>query len=186
MLNERWVLTTATCVAYYLAGKKSIRDYSVGFGHKNDLKEIYLHRVPAKQIVRHPEIKVKDRFVQNDIALIELDTPVTFNYTKDSSIGPACLATANYNRFLETKNLDVTENLVVAGYGYVRTVMTYQGQPVLDDFRGEQIKNSRLLVDTTMRDISDKEEACLQDRKKLCTFGQKSSYASTCYGDLGS
>lgn len=122
LLNERWVLTTTTCVAGYMKPKKSVRDYSVGFGHQNDLEKIYHYRVRAKSILMHPEFGVVDGLIVNDVALLELDTAVTFNYTKESSIGPACLATTNYNRFVETKNLNVIENLVVAGYGYTKTV----------------------------------------------------------------
>lgn len=127
LLNERWVLTTTTCVAEHTGAKKSIRDYSIGFGHKNDLELIYYYRVRAKQIVMHPEFSLVDGFIRNDIALIEMDTPVTFNYTKDSSIGPACLGTNNYNRFLKEKNLNVIENLAVAGYGYTKTVSALFG-----------------------------------------------------------
>lgn len=185
MLNERWVLTTSTCVAGHLEPKKSVRDYSVGFGHQNDLQQIYRYRVRAKRIVMHPELGVKDGAIQNDIALIELDTPVTFNYTKDSSIGPACLATNNYNRFMKKKNVNVIENLIIAGYGYIKTVKTYKGRAVLDEFRGERIENNRWLVEATMKDISGEDEDCLADGKKLCIFGKDNSYQSMCFGDLG-
>lgn len=164
---------------------KKVRDYSVGFGHQNDLEKIYLYRVRAKNIVMHPEVGVVDDSIVNDVALIELDTPVTFNYTKDSSIGPACLATTNYNRFVDAKNLNVIENLMMAGYGYIKTVRTYKGRAVLDQFRGERIENNRWLVDVTMKDISSEDEDCLEDSKKLCLFGKNSFYSSMCFGDLG-
>jgi secreted trypsin-like serine protease len=83
LINERWAITSAQCVA-----SKSIKSIRVGLG-SSDTAEIYSNgRLEIEAVIKHPANSL-DRLAGN-LALIKFAHEIKFNET----IQPACFDTA--------------------------------------------------------------------------------------------
>ena len=89
--------------------------YSIGFGGDNDLVKIYDNgRIPIKRGIIHPNYGNSESFnFADDIALLELDSPIDFE--KDSTIGPGCID-PNSAKFYES-------NVMITGFGLTSKVI---------------------------------------------------------------
>uniref|UniRef100_W5LV93 Peptidase S1 domain-containing protein n=1 Tax=Lepisosteus oculatus TaxID=7918 RepID=W5LV93_LEPOC len=106
LINQQWVLTAATCV--YSACNGETEQYDLSLYRVSELK-VYLGRQTqelskkVKQVLLHPDYSSSN----NDIALLELRSPVTFtNY-----IQPICLAANSSSFYTGT-------SCWVAGWGF--------------------------------------------------------------------
>ncbi|XP_020660392.3 coagulation factor IX [Pogona vitticeps] len=92
IIDDKWVLTAAHCLVH--------QPHTVVAGEYNT--DVFEHTEQLRRIVRaipHPAYNISKRY-QNDIALLELDSPLTRN--KD--VTPICLADEAFtNRLLERK-----------------------------------------------------------------------------------
>ena len=125
LINDRYVLTAAHCVADVnkvrlgehkvtrIPGKDCLR------GGITCLPEVQDFDISQKDIIRHPDYNRSRDQVFNDIALIRLPRPATFN----NGVQPACLPTPSElaSEMLNVANLDeglTGTHPVVVGWGH--------------------------------------------------------------------
>jgi secreted trypsin-like serine protease len=157
LIAPSWVLTAAHCLPPDFAPEKiNIYLGTIALRGNDPNKQI----IPAKQVFLHPTWNEEE--VLDDIALIKLSRPVTYN----QYISPICLASKQYNFGGKT--------LVTTGWG--RTVSGVRG-------------GSDTLNETTTFAGPD---ACVNwevPDTQICTFnpqgGASGKATGTCQGDSG-
>ncbi|XP_014203299.1 serine protease snake-like isoform X2 [Copidosoma floridanum] len=104
LISDLWVLTAAHCTYSFQWGyAEHIRVGDLNLESKKDDARPQDRRVIER--VRHPDYKKPAQY--NDIALLKMDRPVTF----DAYVRPACLSL--------NPNIQTGEKTVVAGWGIV-------------------------------------------------------------------
>lgn len=151
---------------------------SVGFGNDNDLHKIFdSGRIPVKRFVIHPDYAEgghqdsPDEFVLNDIAILELATPIQFN----DYLQPGCIQNRPMDRY---PNGGV---LSTAGFGLTEPFE-------YDSTDGSALpgqKLSRYLKEVELKDVSLRTPKCFYNKKLLCATSINKG-ESSCKGDSGS
>ena len=100
IINDRYILTAAHCVQSEKVTPDHIYAWNGPICEKEQLKKT--PRLEIKKIIKHEKFAAIQNY--NDIALLELKTPLTFNTT----FSPVCLP--NFSSF---------NNLFAAGWGLV-------------------------------------------------------------------
>ncbi|KAJ8402157.1 hypothetical protein AAFF_G00370220 [Aldrovandia affinis] len=109
VINNRWLVTAAHCVQDDSKTKYSRPDVweaYLGLHNQQLIGKMTVTR-KLKQIIQHPNYN--SYTFDNDIALMELDTPVTLNH----NIWPICLPTATYS-------FPAGTNVWITGWGATR------------------------------------------------------------------
>ncbi|XP_069468876.1 coagulation factor IX [Ambystoma mexicanum] len=112
IISEKWIVTAAHCFPNEAEFKVVVGEYNT---EVNDGTEQYLQ---VAKLVMHPNYNATKNKYNNDIALIELATPMELN----SYATPICIAN---KEFIESLMKDKSVRNLVSGWGDVR----YQGRP---------------------------------------------------------
>ncbi|XP_069044038.1 ovochymase-like isoform X2 [Lepisosteus oculatus] len=160
LINQQWVLTAATCV--YSAWTSELKVYLGRQTQAGPNPQELSKKV--KQVILHPGYSSSN----NDIALLELRSPVTFtNY-----IQPICLAANSSSFYTGT-------SCWVAGWGFTSEFMSLPGNQTLQEVQ--------------LPIIGNRQCGCLYDlnygpgsvNDSMICAGQPNGSKDTCRGDEG-
>lgn len=173
ILNEQFILTTASCLINNLNvdENKETKKIGVGLNNKdNDLIAIYDQgRIPINRTFKHPLFN--STTYENDIALVELTETIKFN---DSRFRPICLLEKGKCWFNKMNSL---------GWGSF-SIHHLDHQKI----QSSDIKYLRYLGETNLEDISFIAKDCFKQSTRLCMRSIDRTIVNTkiCKNDQGS
>lgn len=171
ILNEEWILTAAHCVVDFntLSSPRDPEQIAVGVGHNHDIITMFNEgRISAKKII------VKDGYFSmspsspNDIALIQLSSPLILNRT----IAPACI---------QKTRVDTYENkLVATGWGSINRMSINVVNHLWTGY-----EPSRYLKEADFDDSTASTSVCKNRDDLICISPSSGEEKSSCKGDSG-
>jgi len=171
LLNEEWVLTAAHCVVdgLKITSSRAPETIAVGFGNDHDLIKIFENgRLIAKQVVLKPNYNARSASSPNDLALIQLATPVTLNRT----VSPACLQEKVY--------IPYPTKLVATGWGSINRMSIS-----LFNRTWKGYEASQFLKEADFDDSTQVQSVCSLRTDLICITAPKGEEKSSCKGDSG-
>jgi len=187
LINDRYILTAAHCVGSVT--KVRLGEHTVTRIPRKDcladgincLPQVQDFDVSEKDIITHPEYKVRRGQVLNDIALIRLPRAATFN----DGVQPACLPTLPELASEKLNVTDLDEGLtgthpVVVGWGHTNPLQLDRE----DNFNVGAPKAIQQMLAVPVLSSSKCEELFLTPEKsQICAGGERGK--DSCRGDSG-
>lgn len=165
LIAEEWVVTAAHCVDAQYKNHFARMTVSLGDHNVEIYDEVRNQLRKLKAIVRFPTYD--DNYLHGDLALLQLESPVTFS----KSVSPACLPVDETDWAYSTA--------LITGWGYTEVTRIIEPRPKTSSV----LKEAEVFI--LPQDLCEKYSPFPLTERMICTYKGPLRVETTCQGDSG-